>query len=177
MATTVAKHRAASCLALLLLAVVTAPAAYAQRLVTQLEEMNRGTRVRVETDTRVVRGSIGWVSADTLFLESRGSIAAAVPLAAVRSYRVAVGDRRERGIIRGAALGAGVGALVFGISEIAWPSHCDYCPQGAGAVILDAVIGAFLFTPVGAGLGAAIGWDRWGPEGVRSSNRDVRPAP
>ena len=175
-ASTPASQRATRCLVVLLVALVTPAAVHAQRLVTQLEEMERGTRVRVETDLRVVRGSIGWIAADTLFLESRGTIAAAVPLAAVRSYRVAEGDPRGRGLLRGALLGAGVGALVFGASEAVWPSDCDYCFRGAGGVVLDAVIGAFLFTPVGAAMGAAIGWDRWGPAGVRSSARAESPA-
>lgn len=165
------------CVCLLLVAIGTPAVARAQRLITQLEEMNRGTRVRVETDARVVRGSIGWISADTLFLEGRGTIAGAVPLTAVRSYRVAVGDWRARGLVRGAALGAAVGALVFGASEAVWPSNCDYCPKGAGGVVLNGVVGAFLFTPIGAVLGLSIGWDRWGPEGIPSSRRDERPAP
>lgn len=176
-AAVVARHRAACCAAVLLLPLVTPAAVHAQRLVTQLEEMNRGTRVRVETNAGVVRGSIGWIAADTLFLESRGTIAAAVPLGSVRSYRVAEGDSRGRGLLRGAMLGAGVGALVFGISEAAWPSDCDYCFTGSGAVVLEAVLGALLFTPVGAVLGAAIGWDRWGPEGVPTPARDGPPAP
>jgi hypothetical protein len=176
-ASPVARRHAACCVAVLLLPLVAPTAVHAQRLLTQLEEMNRGTRVRLETDAGVMRGSIGWIAADTLFLESRGKIAAAVPLGAVQSYRVAVGDPRGRGLLRGAMLGAGAGALIFGISQAAWPSDCDYCFKGSGAVVLEAVGGALLFTPIGAVLGAAIGWDRWGPEGVRTSDRDGRPAP
>jgi hypothetical protein len=68
-------------------------------------------------------------------------------------------------MLRGAGIGALGGGVVGGLLIFGSDPDCEYCLPGRdpGAAAVGAVIGAVLFTPVGAVAGAIRGYERWGP--------------
>lgn len=127
-----------------------------------------GTRVRVSAPT-VFRGAVaGRVShtvADTLFLAPRRSGLVAVPVSAITRTEVSRGVDHWEGALRGAGIGALAGGGLFGFLVFAGDTNCDYCLPGRDlqAAAVGAVIGAVLFTPLGAVIGAIRGYEHWGP--------------
>lgn len=122
------------------------------------------TRLRVTTPALSPHRTVGVVShvaADTLFLRDSRRIFATVPLEHIRRVEIASEGRTGLGALWGAATGALVGALAFGVHEAVSPSNCDYCPQGRSRIVFDAAGGAVVGTFIGIPVGALIGKDRW----------------
>lgn len=158
-------------LALLLWSALPAPSA-AQADTAAAGPIPAGTRVRVTAPT-VFRGAFaGRVShtvADTLYLAPRRSGLVAVPISAITRTEVSQGVDHWEGALRGAGIGALAGGGLFGFMVFAGDPNCDYCLRGRDlqAAAAGAVIGAVLFTPVGALIGAIRGYEHWGPAETR----------
>jgi hypothetical protein len=132
-----------------------------------------GTRVRVSAPMvfrGVVAGRVSHTVTDTLFLAPRKGGLLAVPLSAITRTEVSQGVRHWEGALRGAGIGALAGGGLFGFMVFAGETNCDYCLPGRDlqAAAVGAVIGAVLFTPVGALIGAIRGYERWGAAETRS---------
>lgn len=127
-----------------------------------------GSRVRVVAPSAfrgAVSGRISRIGADTLFLAPRRDSLVAVPIAAITGTELSLGVDRWRGALRGAGTAALGGGALLGLLVFAGDPDCDYCLPGRDpeAAAAGAIIGAALFAPVGALVGAIHGFERWKP--------------
>ena len=136
-----------------------------------------GERVRFELrEGPRADGIVQVVDADTIRLRPhwrRDSTALlrALPLAEVRSYRVAMGRDRWRGARRGSAIGGLIGlALVGAALHVDRTNDREYIIP----VTVLAVPAAVILSGVGAGVGAIVAAPRWSAPVVLPTNS---PAP
>ncbi|HZG43949.1 MAG TPA: hypothetical protein VEY93_13425 [Longimicrobium sp.] len=150
-------------LALLLLTASVLPGpATAQDMARALEAVPRNSVVRLRgPELRRVQGRIGEVLGDTVFVQS-GSRVVAVPIAGISRAEVAAGRDHVRGMLNGAAIGAGVGGVI-GAALIT--AHCDNCDgtQHAQFGALGFAIGAIYFAVPGGLVGLVVGTQKWEP--------------
>lgn len=132
------------------------------------EPIPHGTRVRVTAPGAfrgAVTGRVSHTAADTLFLTRRRRGLVAVPVSAITRTEISRGVNRWEGLLRGAGIGALAGGVVGGVLIFGGDTDCEYCLPGRdpGAAAVGALIGAVMFTPVGAVVGLIKGREHWGP--------------
>lgn len=116
-----------------------------------------GTRVRVELPGkgRRLTGTLTESGPEGLVLTLPDEQRVTIPRVEIRRMEVSRGRHRGKGALVGAAVGLGVG-LAF---SAAAGASCDgWGCLGAGALL---VVGTPAVTVAGAGLGAAVGKERW----------------
>jgi hypothetical protein len=157
----------------LLVAVVGSSAAVAQ----EPAPLQPGQRVRVRSTVAhapVLTGAVESIGRDTLIVRredgAAAGVATAIPFSGIAQLQVSQG--RHSRWVRGMLIGAGVGAVAGAIIGAATYDEDDWLFSTGE----NAVLGALLFTPIGALTGAVIGLqvktERW--EGVPLDR--VRPA-
>lgn len=133
--------------------------------VTRPGGVPRGTLVRVRAPgTRPMVARVVGVRGDSLVLREPGSRGeTAVALSGVRTLEIGAGRNRTASTLRGAAIGAVVGAAAIGALGYAAASNDPYQtdPPSTNALWM----GGFFGVPIGAGIGGlagyAIGTERW----------------
>lgn len=120
-----------------------------------------GARVRLDTrDGRRVVGTVTAVDGDTIHVSpwvGKGAPSHAVPVAAVRAYRVGGGQDRGRGARRGALVGAAIGAGLVGLGF-----YWDVTAGHTISYTAVAVPTALVVTGAGALIGRRAAPTRWG---------------
>lgn len=142
-------------------AVIALTACPAASLAAQRSELRDGARIRLRAPdviTDEAEGLISGVRGDTLLFISGSSPQVRVPFSAIRSIAVYRGRSHKRGVLEGAAWGAGIG-LAAGFLSQRTSCNTRTCDGGSRA----ATIG--VLTAVGAAAGAMLGrvrgGDRW----------------
>jgi hypothetical protein len=142
----------------LLVAAVAPSAAVAQ----EPTPVQPGQRVRVRSllaHRPVVTGAVESIGRDTLVVRPEAGAAAAIPLSSIARLEVSRG--RHSRWLTGLVVGAGAGAVTGAIIGAATHDEDDWL-FSAGE---NAVLGAVLFTPIGALTGTVIGLlvktERW----------------
>jgi hypothetical protein len=141
-------------------------------------EPSSGTRVRVQVFPRVdgpgrarrLTGTLTESGPDGLVLTLPDEQRVTIPRAEIRKLEVSRGRNRGKGALVGAAIGLGVGLAVSGAAG----ASCDgWSCLGAGFLF---VVGTPVATVTGAGVGAAVGKERWQPvEAARGPRLTVAP--
>jgi hypothetical protein len=128
-------------------------------------EAASGVRVRVHVSPRVdqpgkwrrVTGTLTDSGPDGLVLTLPDERRVTIPRVEIRRMEVSRGRHRGKGALVGAAIGLGVGLAVSGAAG----ATCDgWGCLGAGFLL---VVGTPAATATGAGVGAAVGRERWRP--------------
>lgn len=123
--------------------------------------VDSGARVRVTAPDLARRPIIGQVLTlfpDTLLIQVSPESAREVPLASIRTLEVSRGRQRERGFLRGAAIGLGVSLALGAIALV----HDNRNPgEGVGMSFIIPVLVAPVLTLGGGLIGASQGPDRW----------------
>lgn len=112
-------------------------------------------------DLGLVRGLIGNVVGDTVFVRSRSGMIA-VPIAAITQAEVATDRDHVRGMLIGSAVGAGAGGVIGAALAIAQCDNCDRS-QHAQFGALGFALGATYFALPGGLVGLVIGTPDWEP--------------
>lgn len=130
-------------------------------MAAQRSELRDGARIRLRAPdfiTDEAEGLISGVRGDTLLFISGSSPQVRVPLSAIRSISVYRGRSHRRGVLEGAAWGAGIG-LAAGFLSQRTTCNSSACGSGSRAATIGVV------TAVGAAGGAILGrvrgGDRW----------------
>ncbi|MEO8563134.1 MAG: hypothetical protein ABI601_13710 [bacterium] len=129
-----------------------------------LGDVRTGARVRIETSGSVAgryEGTVlNWIG-DSLTIGGPDQAPIVLTVARVTSFQVSRGNSRVAGAVRGLEWGVPIG-LAFGALAISTTSQChDVCAVGNNWKVarLFALSGLLW----GAGFGALIGRERWGP--------------
>jgi hypothetical protein len=130
----------------------------------QPEAIPVGTRVRVRAPGVIGGGLIGPVvarSTDTLTVRAPDAQWRAIPMTAITRLERSAGRSRtqgmQRGALRGTGLAIGLGLLNLGFSDRTCDEARTDCVSPAEGMAAWAAIGLV----IGAGVGAAVGSERW----------------
>lgn len=120
-----------------------------------------GARVRVtapDVAKRPIIGQVLNVFPDTLLIAISPEASRDVPFASIRTLEVSRGRQRERGFLRGAAIGLGVSLALETIAIVYDKRNPG---EGAGMSLIIPVLVMPVLTVSGGLIGAKHGPDRW----------------
>jgi hypothetical protein len=145
----------------LLLALLLLPMAAAR---AQPEAIPVGARVRVRAPGVIggrLTGPVVARTADTLTVRHPDATWRAIPISAITSLERSLGRSRraglQHGVLRGAAIGLGLGLLNAGFSDRGCDASQPNCPTDLEGISVFTLLGA----AIGGGIGVAKGRDRW----------------
>lgn len=127
-----------------------------------LGEIGIGTRVRVEAPQDAARKIVGRIvslDSQSIIVLTRDMTEVVVPLAGLEEIEWSQGRDLQAGLLGGAMVGAGVGALALVVAgEMQSSPEGDFGPVGT---LFEAAAGAVLGGLVGGMVGLAFAPERW----------------